>query len=97
MERFDQHLKEYIIQNDACQHGYAITHQLRVALERRLRKGDVFCQEETCRKSNGENNQKGGDIRADGDKAQVDQTFIQNEVIKYKIQGNIKYSIGSPT
>ena len=62
-----------------------------------MRKCDVFRQQKPGGKGNGENNEEGPNVRADGNNAQMDQLLFKYEIIKYKIKKDIERCICATT
>ena len=97
MEYFYKKFQEYVIQKNAERYGYPIAYQLYSSPQRRLRKCDVFSQKEPCAEGDGKNNQECRYVSADGNKTQVHQLLLKDEVIAYKIQENIERCICTAT
>jgi hypothetical protein len=61
----------------------------------RIQKGNVFRQQKSGGKSDGEDKNKSRDVGTNGYKTQVNDLLVENKIVKNKIQKNVKRRVES--
>ena len=92
-EIFHQYFQPDIINKHATEDNDKITHKLHPALEVRALKNHKHAEVKTDRQRNKKRNKKGGDVRLEHNKTQIERLLVQYVIVGNKIGGQREQGI----
>jgi len=101
LEHLNEEFQAEIVDEDVADGHKEVPDNLRSAFQSRTRETDVACHPEARKEGDGELEHEGGDVRRESDETEVDDLFVEDEmvenIVQHPLQSQVQASAGCIT